>query len=87
MKKKDIAPLIFVVIFSGVVSYFLSNLLISSPKNRNQEVEVVDPISAEFPITSETPYNKFFNKDSVNPTQKINIGDGSNDKPFKESSQ
>ena len=87
MKQKDIVPLIFIVIFSGVISYFLSNAVISSPKNRQQEVEVVEAISADFPVTNEKPYTTIFNKEAVNPTQKIEIGNESNDKPFNESTQ
>ncbi len=87
MKQKDIVPLIFIIIFTGIISYFVSNAVISSPKNRQQSVEVVENISAEFPATNEKPYTTFFNDKAVNPTQKIEIGNQTNDKPFNESTQ
>ena len=85
MKQKDIITLIFVIAFSAVVSFFLSKTLISSPKNRAQSVEIVEPINADFPLVSEAPYNLFFNKNAVNPTQTITIEDQSNTKPFNQS--
>lgn len=78
MKQKDIALIIVVGFISAVFSVLLSNMLISPSKNRQQEVEVVDPITAEF----KKPDPRYFNKDSVNLTKRITIGEDGNDKPF-----
>lgn len=78
MKQKDILLIVVVVFFSGTFSLFISNVLISSPSNRQEKVEVVEPIEAAF----NTPDNKFFNKDAVNPTKLIKIGDKTNPNPF-----
>ncbi len=78
MKQKDIFLIAVVVIVSAVISIVISGKLISSPKNRSQKVEKVFVISSEFP----TPDEKYFNKDSIDPTQIIKIGDSSNTKPF-----
>ncbi len=78
MKQKDIFTIGFIIILSAIISLFVSNLLFASPKNRKQKVEVVEKISSEF----STPDKKFFNKDAINPTQTIQIGDNSNTKPF-----
>jgi len=78
MKDKDIILLIVVVFISGVASYFLSNTLITSPKNRKATVEVIEPISNNFPL----PSNKYFNENSINPTKLIQIGDTANTEPF-----
>ncbi len=78
MKQKDLVLIIVVVIVSGVFSLVLSNLLFASPKNRQEKVEVVEPITAEF----NKPDQKYFNSESIDPTQIIKIGDSSNNQPF-----
>jgi len=83
MKQKDIAMIIVVVFVSGVVSFFVSNMLFASPKNRQQKVEVVNVITSDFP----TPDSKYFNKDSVNPTELIQIGNSNNPNPFNGTTQ
>lgn len=76
MKQKDIALFLVVAIISGVVSVVTSNFLISPSKNKQQEAEVVEPISAEFKVP--TSDNKYFNKNAINPTKLIQIGDNPN---------
>ena len=79
MKQKDIDAIITIVFISGILSFFISNALFAPPKNLKTQVEVVEPISAEF----SQPDKKYFNQDSVNPTQTITIGDGENQQPFQ----
>lgn len=78
MKQKDIILIIVIVFISGVSSLILSNMLITAPKNRQEEVEVVPPITADF----ETPSPNYFNNDSINPTQEIQIGNEDNKNPL-----
>ncbi len=80
MKQKDIVLIVAVSLISGVLSFFISRLLFTSPKNRQQQVEVVEKISADFPI----PDKKYFNPNAVNPTKLIQIGDTPNPQPFKQ---
>ena len=80
MKQKDIALIVVVVIVSGVLSFFVSRALFSGSSSRDQKVEVVDVISASFP----TPSSKYFNANSIDPTQMIHIGDNNNSTPFKD---
>ncbi len=80
MKQKDILTVVVIVIISATFSFVISNLLINTPKNQQQKVEVVEPIGAEFV----RPDSKYFNDKSINPTQKIQIGDSTNTKPFKQ---
>ena len=77
MKQKDIALIIVIVFVSGVLSYFISNKFISPPKH-DLEVAKVEPINFEF----NEPDSKYFNDNSLNPTQLIRINDNSNDNPF-----
>lgn len=78
MKQKDIMLIVVVVIISALASFFLSSLFFTSPKNRQQPVEVVNPITAEF----SQPDTKYFNRNAVDPTKLIQIGDNSNKTPF-----
>ena len=78
MKQKDIAVILVVIAVSGIFSFIISGQLFTSPKNRQQKVEVVDSINSTFA----TPDSTFFNRDSINPTQLITIGNGSNPNPF-----
>lgn len=79
MKQKDLTLIIVVVFISGVFSYLISNYLFASDKNRQEKVEVVEPITAEFV----QPSNKYFNDKSVDPTGTITIGENNNNQPFK----
>ena len=78
MKQKDLTTIIVVVIISAVFSIILSSQFISSPEKRSTKVEVIAPITADFPI----PNKKYFNEKSINPTQLITIGNNDNQKPF-----
>ena len=78
MKQKDIMLIAIIIIVSAVISIVLSNMLISSPKNRQQKVEVVAPITPDF----NQPDTKYFNSNAIDPTQLIQIGGSSNSQPF-----
>jgi hypothetical protein len=79
MKQKDLTTILLVIFISGIFSFVLSNYLFASPKNRHEKVEVVKPITAEFKEADK----RYFNEQSVNPTQLITIGDNNNTSPFK----
>jgi hypothetical protein len=78
MKQKDIALIGIVVIVSAFISLFASKSLIASPKNRQQQVEVVQPITADFP----KPDEHYFNRQAFDPTKQITIGQNTNTDPF-----
>jgi hypothetical protein len=80
MKQKDLAVIICAAFLSGVLALLLSSLLIKSPSNTNQTAEVVQPIVADFP----EPDKKYFNSESIDPTQLIRIGDSTNPTPFND---
>jgi hypothetical protein len=79
MKQKDIALIMVIVFISGIFGYFVSNALIRTPKDRKQQVEVVESISSDF----KTPSDDLFSDKPINPTQRIQIGDKNNSKPFE----
>lgn len=78
MKQKDIVLICVVVFISGIFSLVVSNMLISPPKNRQESVPIVEPISADF----KKPDQTYFNASSIDPTRIIKIGDNNNNQPF-----
>lgn len=80
MKQKDIALIVVVAAISVVVAFVASSLIFGSTGKGKQTAEKVDAISATFP----TPDSRYFNKDSIDPTQTITIGDTSNSQPFEQ---
>uniref|UniRef100_UPI004055BD37 hypothetical protein n=1 Tax=Candidatus Electrothrix sp. TaxID=2170559 RepID=UPI004055BD37 len=78
MKRKDLYTIIGIAIFSAVLSLILSNVFFSSDESRNETVEVIPVISAEL----ERPPEQYFNDNSINPTQTIQIGGESSPQPF-----
>lgn len=78
MKKKDLATIIAAIGIATLMSFLISNQFISSPENRQQKVEVVAPISADFTL----PDKNIFNAQAVNPTKLIEIGPNTNNQPF-----
>ena len=70
MKKKDLAIIVLVSGIAAILSYFISSKLFVSSQDKTQQVKKIEVISTEF----KTPNNKYFNENSVNPTQTITIG-------------
>lgn len=83
MKRKDLILIIVVVFVSAVFSLIMSNIFISTPKNRKEKVEVVGEIIPTFP----TPDKQFFNEQSINPTLVIEIGNNDNQNPLQNTAQ
>lgn len=77
MKKNDIATIIVVVFISAISAFFITGKLIVA-SSAQQSAPVVDNISSEFI----QPDPKYFNKDSIDPTQLIHIGNSTNPNPF-----
>jgi len=82
MKQKDILIIVAVVIVSSILAAVASKMIFK-PTSRQQKAEVVEAFSPQFPDADP----RFFNKYSVDPTQTIQIGDGSNAVPFKDATQ
>lgn len=79
MKKKDLTLIVAVIFVSAIFSLIVTNIFISTPKNRQTQVEVVGPITADFPEADK----KFFNESSINPTLVIQINENDNKNPFQ----
>ena len=81
MKQKDVALIIVIVVISGIISLVVSKTLFVSSADRQQQVDVVQPIDASF----QAPSTSYFNANSVDPTQLILIGNANNASPFSAS--
>ena len=78
MKRNDIALIVLIVSISLVVTYFVGRAIIGDAKTDAVKSEVVEPISADLV----EPSSKIFNKDAINPTVNIQIGNSANQQPF-----
>jgi len=78
MKQKDIALILVIVFVSAIISLFVSKAIFTSPKNRQQQVVIVQPITADFP----KPDSHYFNSSAFDPTKLITIGQNANPDPF-----
>lgn len=83
MKQKDLVLIIAIVVVSGTFSFILSKYLFTVPKDRQTKVEIVQPITADFPNTDP----RYFNAQSIDPTRNITIGDNQNTQPFNTQGQ
>jgi|APCry1669189000_1035189.scaffolds.fasta_scaffold195468_1 hypothetical protein len=78
MKQKDIALVVVIGLIGAIFSLIVSNSIFSSPKNRNVQVEVVEPITSSFA----KPDSRFYNPTAFDPTRVIIIGQNANQDPF-----
>jgi archaellin len=78
MKRKDIAVIIVVAVFAGVISILITSTLFVGKKGKELKAETVSAITSDF----QKPDPKVFNQNAINPTQLIQIGDNNNQKPL-----
>ncbi len=78
MKQKDIALILLIASIAAFASFFASRALFASGTKHDQKAEVVDVITTDFTL----PDEKYFNANSIDPTQPITIGDDENNNPF-----
>jgi hypothetical protein len=70
MKRSEIAAIIAIAATSIAVAYFVANALIGKPSSTPVKVRTTTQISAEV----DQPDSKVFNKDAINPTVEVVIG-------------
>lgn len=71
MKRSEIAAIIAIASLSIVIAYIVSNAIIGKPDSKSVKVKTATPISA----TIDEPDSTIFNKDAINPTVEVVIGD------------
>lgn len=72
MKRTDIAMIIFIASISVLLSYFVAKTVLGDAQNEAVTVKTVDAISEQV----DNPDERIFNKDAVNPTVEVYIGEG-----------
>ena len=78
MKKNEIAIIILIFSITAVAVYFAFGALLPTPGKTPVQVEVADKIEPGVAV----PNQEIFNKDAINPTVKVKIGNQSNQQPF-----
>lgn len=78
MKKNEIAILILIVSVVVVATYLVLNAVVGKASAQPVSVEKAEAFSSELIL----PSDKIFNKDAINPTVKVKIGDQSGQQPF-----
>jgi hypothetical protein len=78
MRKQDRMILVVVALFSAIVSFVLSSLIISTDESKSVSVEVVSPIKGELL----RPDEKYFNSNAINPTRDTTPTQEPNNNPF-----
>mgnify|MGYP006929321851 CR=1 FL=1 len=63
--------IVLVAGLSVIVAYFAANTLIGKPTTQDAKVRTIDSITS----TVTEPDTKVFNKEAINPTVEVNIGD------------
>lgn len=77
MKQQDLAIIILAGFISAGLAFGVTSMLFK-PSAQKITVEKVEQIQSQF----NEPDKKVFNEQAVNPTQLIQIGDGSSANPF-----
>lgn len=80
MKQKDVALILVVGFFSLVLGIISSNLLFNTASSKKLKSDKVIAITTDF----KEPDSKYFNSNSVDPTQIIRIGENTNQTPFNQ---
>ena len=75
MKSSEIAAIILIMILSGLSAFFVVKSFWGSPSEKTHTVQYMDEISDEFVL----PSSDIFNKNAINPTTQIIIGEDKKD--------
>lgn len=71
MKNSEIAAIILIAAVSIGVAYFVADAVIGKPSSESTKVKTATPISASI----DEPDKTIFNKEAINPTVEVVIGD------------
>lgn len=72
MKNTDIAAIILIASLSMLAAYFIADNIIGKPGGQTAKVQTVDKIVPDI----QEPDASVFNKDAINPTVPVIIGEG-----------
>jgi FlaG/FlaF family flagellin (archaellin) len=77
MNQKDLGTIAVVVVVSAILSVVVTGKVFTSSASQRQ-VEIVQPISTNFPTVDKA----YFNNQTYDPTQVIQIQQNNNTQPF-----
>lgn len=83
MKQKDIVVIIVIASIAAILSFFIANRVFVTSKNRQQSYPVVDSITSSM----NSPDERFFNQDSINPARNSGSSTSTNQTPFNGTGQ
>lgn len=69
MKRTDLAMIVFIAAASAGIAYFVASSVLGNMTEQAVKVKTVDPITS----TVETPDDKIFNENAINPSVEVNI--------------
>lgn len=73
MKNSEKASILFIITVSVIASYLIASIVIGSPNSETKKVDTISPITTEVV----KPDSSIFNKDAINPTVEVVIGNKS----------
>ena len=79
MKSTDIAAIILIASLSMLAAYFIADAMIGKPGGQSAKVKSVEKITADV----QEPDTSVFNKDAINPTVQVIIGDQLSSAPMQ----
>lgn len=71
MRKQDIAMIILIAGVSILISYFVMQAIFGNPSEKSAKVQTMTEISKDIV----QPSSEIFNKNALNPTVKITVGE------------
>jgi hypothetical protein len=83
MKFKDWAMIIVAGLIAAVISFIIAKSIFKPPVGTTS-VPQVSAIDSKLPdVKNDSQYNVIFNKDALDPTQPVQIGNQNNTVPFR----
>lgn len=71
MKKTDWAMIILIASFSTMIAYFVVKPIMGDPREDTATIKTIEKIDSSI----EEPSEEMFNKDAINPTVRVTIGE------------
>lgn len=82
MRRREIILISSAALIAAVIALIVSSLVFNAPSSRTK-VPVVERINPNFPDVKNDPaYSSFLNRNALDPTQPIQIGNTKNTSPF-----
>ncbi|HCM51998.1 TPA: hypothetical protein DIS56_02590 [Candidatus Saccharibacteria bacterium] len=82
MRRREIILISSAAVIAAIIALTVSSMVFNAPSSRSK-VPVVEAIKPSFPDVKNDPaYSTFLNRNALDPTQPIQIGNTKNTSPF-----